>query len=314
LVPDRKVLAQVPGRVVAAFTLMTFLSTLVRTYRWVYLLRPIAPLVKPLRLMGIGMVGFGAIFFAPLRTGEMVRPFLLAEDGEVSFMQAAGTIFAERVIDGVMLTLASAAAIATATMISPLPKTLGDLPLPLATVPVALYMAALAFAGLFVAMTAFYVARERARRATRWVVGLVSAKGADWAAGTLERLADGLRFLPSRTNLFSFLAATATSWLMLFLAQWLLLRASGLPATFTQACAMVGVQVVGVTVPAGPGLFGVYQIATFSGLALFFPLAQVRSTGAALVFVSYVVCLALSAFQILVGAILMACTRPAAEG
>src|SRR3954471_16272033 len=94
LLPDRDALLQIPVSVMAAFAALTFVSTLLRTYRWVYLLRPIAPLVKPLRLTGIGMVGFGAIFFAPLRTGEIVRPFLLAQDGEVSFMQAAGTIFA----------------------------------------------------------------------------------------------------------------------------------------------------------------------------------------------------------------------------
>ena len=310
LLPDRAALQKIPASAVVTFTLLTFVSTLLRTYRWVYLLRPIAPLVKPLRLMGIGMVGFGAIFFAPLRTGEIVRPFLLAQDGEVSFMQAAGSIFAERVIDGVMLTLASALAVATATMISPLPKSLGNLPLPLATVPVAMYSAAVAFSGLFIAMTAFYVARERARRVTRWIVGLISVKAADWAAGTLERLADGLRFLPSRINLFSFLSVTAIAWLISFAAQWLLLRGSGMPASFAQACAVVGIQGVGVTVPAGPGLFGAYQIASFSALALFFPLEQVRSQGAAMVFVSYVVCLVLSAFEIVLGAFLMARRPP----
>ena len=309
LLPDRAALQKIPTSAVVTFTLLTFVSTLLRTYRWIFLLRPIAPLVKPLRLIGIGMVGFGAIFFAPLRTGEIVRPFLLAQDGEVSFMQAAGTIFAERVIDGVMLTLASALALASATLVSPLPKSLGDLPLPLATVPVAVYSAAAAFSGLFIAMTAFYVARERARRATRWVVGLVSVKAADWAAGTLERLADGLRFLPSRINLFSFLGVTAVAWLVSFTSQWLLLRGSGMPASFVQACATVGIVGVGVTVPAGPGLFGAYQIASFSALALFFPLEQVRSQGAAMIFVAYVVCLALSAFEILVGALLMARTR-----
>jgi len=311
LLPDREALRKIPVAVIVVFAGLTFVSTLLRTYRWIYLLRPIAPGVNPWRLTGLGLVGFGAIFFAPLRSGEVVRPFLLAQDGEVSFLQAVGTIFAERVIDGVMLTLASALALASATMVSPLPKSLGDLPLPLATVPVAVYSAAAAFSGLFIVMTAFYVARERARRLTRWLVGLVSVKAADWAAGTLERLADGLRFLPSRINLFSFLGMTAAGWLVAFASQWFLLRGSGLPASFVQACATVGIVGVGVTVPAGPGLFGAYQIASFSALALFFPLEQVRSQGAAMIFVAYVVYLALSAFQILLGALLMVRTRSA---
>jgi uncharacterized membrane protein YbhN (UPF0104 family) len=137
-------------------------------------------------------------------------------------------------------------------------------------------------------MTAFYVARERAGRVTRRLVGLVSTRAADWAAATLERLADGLRFLRSPSDLFWILVITLGSWLLAFFAQWQLLRAGGMQASFGQSCAMVGILGVGVTVPAGPGLFGAYQIASFSALALFFPLEEIRGVGATLIFISYV--------------------------
>jgi glycosyltransferase 2 family protein len=310
LLPERSALARIPAWSVLTFLGLNLASMLLRTWRWVYLLRPIAPRIDSLRVLGIGLVGFGAIFFAPLRMGEIVRPFLVSQDGKVSFMQAAGTIFAERVIDGVVLTLAASASLLLASTVSPLPTRLGDLPLPLATVPAAVFTATAAFCALFVAMTAFYVARERARRFTRWLLGKVSVRAADFAASTLERLAEGLSFLPSRVNVLSFVASTIVAWFLAFLAQWLLLGASGLPATLTQACAMIGILGVGVVVPAGPGLFGAFQIASFSALALFFPLDAVRSEGAALVFVTYVSYVALSTLQTLLGVVIMAKATP----
>lgn len=306
LLPPRDMLSKIPAWSIAAFVLLQVAMILLRTYRWVFLLRPIAPRLKPVRVVGIGMVGFSAIFLAPLRMGEIVRPYLIAQDGEVSFMQASGSVFAERVIDGVVLTLAAAWAVSVATTISPLPKSLGSLPLPLATVPAAIYTATLVFVGLFVVMIAFYAARERARRVTLGLVGLVSKRAALWAADTLERIADGLHFLPSRSNLVPFLVLTLASWLMGILSHWVMLRGAGLPASFAQATTMIGILGLGVVVPAGPGLFGTYQIASFSALALFFPLDQVRNVGAALIFVSYVASLAVSSLQCLVGFLLMA--------
>jgi glycosyltransferase 2 family protein len=305
LLPERSALSRIPLWAMIAFAFAHLGSTVLRAYRWNYLLRPIAPEVKRVRVLGMGLIGFGAIFFAPLRTGEIVRPYLLARDGDVSFAQAAGTIFAERVMDGVVLTLATSLALFTATTISPLPDRLGDLPLPLATVPAAVYTATLAFCGLLAAMVAFYAARAPARRATRAVLGVFSSKVADWAANTLERLADGLSFLPSRRDLLPFLMTTVVAWLLAFVGQWLLLQGSGIHASFVQATAMLGILGIGVVVPAGPGLFGAYQIASFSALALFFPLEQVKGTGAAVVFVAYVANLASSALQLLLGTVLM---------
>jgi glycosyltransferase 2 family protein len=306
LLPSGDALRRFPLWSLAGFVLLQLAAAVLRTFRWVYLLRPIAPRLRPLRVLGIGFVGYSAIFLAPLRMGEIVRPYLIAQDGEVTFMQAAGTVFAERVIDGVMLMVLACTAMSVAPTVSPLPTSLGDLPLPLVTVRAGVYSATIGFVGLFLAMVAFYAAREHARRATHWLVGLVSKRAATWAAGSLERVADGLRFLPSRSNLVSFLAVTAVYWGCAVLGQWLLIRGGGLDASFAQACTVVGILGLGAIVPAGPGLFGAYQIAGFSALAMFFPLDSVRSGGAALIFIGYVVHLIINSLQFIVGFFLMA--------
>jgi len=301
LLPPRDAFAQLPVWSLTSYFALSICAALLRTYRWVYLIRPIAPNASALRVMGVGMIGFAAIFFAPLRSGEIVRPYLLSQGGEVTFMQAAGTVGAERVIDGLVLALFTFAGLSLATQVSPLPNKLGDLPLPISAVPAAVYGALVVFVSAFILMTLFYFARGLAGRLTRKIVGLVSIRAAEFAASTLERLADGLSFLPSSGKLLRFLRETLGCWLLTILAQWVLLRGLSLDASFAQAATAVGVQGLGSLVPAGPGMFGAYQIAGFSALAMFFPLAAVKTAGAMFIFVTYTAQLALNGLQLFAG-------------
>src|SRR5262249_4164194 len=75
-----------------------------RAMRWEYLLRPIVSVPKR-RLISIGFIGFLAILLLPLRMGEVVRPYLLRQEGRVSGSAAMGTIAAERVLDGLYVAL-----------------------------------------------------------------------------------------------------------------------------------------------------------------------------------------------------------------
>ncbi len=301
LLPSQAAIARLPLGHVAGFLGLLLGSNLLRTYRWVYLIRPIAPEVPVLRIMGVCLLGFSAVFLAPLRSGELVRPYLISQGGKPTFVQAVGTVAAERIIDGLVLTTFTFVALSLATPISPLPDRLGDLPLPVSAVPAAVYGALLLFIGAFTGMTLFYLARGLAGRITRKVIGLVSERAAEFAAGTLERLADGLSFLPSRGNLLRFLRETLGYWCLGILSQWVLLRGVGLDASLTQAMTCLGVQGLGSLVPAGPGMFGAYQIATFSALAMFFPMAEVTAAGAMFVFVIYSAQLLLNCLQLVAG-------------
>jgi hypothetical protein len=209
----------------------------------------------------------------------------------VSFFQALGASGAERVVDGLLLTVAGAVAMALSTPITPLPNHLGSMPLPVSIIPRAIYIAALVFSGAFVALTVFYGARQFARRLTGAILNPLSPKLADFVTATLERLADGLKVLGSPHNRVRFFGETLLYWTCQLLGQWLLMRGCGIEGGLPEACVSLAVLGLGVVVPAGPGLFGAFQIGTYSGLALFFPLAILVSSGAAMVFVSYAVTL-----------------------
>ncbi|HET7538406.1 MAG TPA: lysylphosphatidylglycerol synthase transmembrane domain-containing protein [Polyangiaceae bacterium] len=311
LIPDSSALAAVQGWGILGFALFVTASTYLRVHRWVPLLRPVAPDISEQRVVGIGLIGIATIMFAPLRMGEAARPYLLARDGKVTFFQALGAAGAERVVDGLVLTVTAAIALALSTPISPLPDHLGDIALPVSIIPHAVYVAALVFSGGAVALLVFYLARSFARKVTKTLLDPISPKLANFVTGTLERLADGLSVLGSPDNRLRFLGETLLYWTSQFAGQWLLMRSCGIEASLAQACVTLGVLGLGVIVPAGPGLFGAFQIGTYSGLALYFPLTILRTSGSAIAFISYAGQLLAMLLSLGVGFWLLARSKPA---
>jgi hypothetical protein len=165
----------------------------------------------------------------------------------------------------------------------------GNLPVSAATVPRAAYVALAVFMSAFALMGVFFFARSWARRATVAVVGLVSRNLAERLAGIVERVADGLRFLPSPAHLVPFLVETLAYWFVNVAGVALLAWGCGLEGiTPAEAAVTVGCLGFGILVPAGPGYFGAFQISTYGALAMYFPEAILFGPGAAFVFFLYV--------------------------
>jgi uncharacterized membrane protein YbhN (UPF0104 family) len=257
-------------------------------------------------VFGVGLVGFSAVFFAPLRLGEVVRPYLVSQDGEVTFVQAVGTVAAERIIDGLTLVLLTVAALGLSVPLSPLPDHVGALPIPVSLVPHTIFLATLVFSMAFGAMAVFYVARDPARRLVRAVLGVFSQKLADLGAGLVERLAESFGFLPSWQRSAPFLRNTLLYWLVNGLAHFALLRGVGLSSTVPQAFVTMGVIGLGSLLPAGPGFFGAYQVATYTSLAMYNAEHDVLTKGALAVFGSYVTHVLLNALAGGTGFLLLA--------
>ena len=295
---------------VVLFVPLCVLSNLLRTYRWIHLLRPINPRLSGFRVLGIGMVGLASIMFAPLRMGEIVRPWLLAQDREVFFVHAAGTVVAERIVDGLVLTSVLAVSLWIATPLSPLPDHLGNLQLPVRLVSTIANSAFLSFVGAFLAMALFYFWRDLARRLVFAVLGAISKPFALWVTQQIERLADSLQFLLSRKHGLAFLRDTAAYWLTTALSLWLLLRAAGAPASLSQTWVTLGVMGLSTLLPSGPGFFGTYQLGAYCGLTMFFPEAVVLGPGAVFTFFSYTTQLLVSLLFLLGGLWIMARTTP----
>ncbi len=291
---------------VPGFVVLMLLAFYFRTARWVYMLRPFFEQVSARRTFAVGLVGSGATFFAPLRLGEMVRPYLITvTEPRLKFAQGFGTIAAERAIDGLCIVLLTTLGLAFSTPISPLPDRVGKLPIPVSLVPGALRSATLLFVVALAGMVALYFLRGHVSALVRNVVGRVSPKLAAPLAENLERVAQGLAFAGRLTSALPFGAFTICYWVLSILANWVLLQGIGLDASLSQSCVVLGLLGLGSLLPAGPGFFGAYQVAAYTALAMFYPISQVTSGGAMYVFASYVAHIGINLLVCLLGFALM---------
>lgn len=287
LVPSREAFADVKWWTVGGYVLLWCAVHVLRAARWYWLLLPVHP-VSMRKILTVSFIGFAAIVALPFRTGEMVRPVMIRKQGQLSGWAATGTIAAERVIDGLFLSVLLFVTLTLSRPLDPLPSTIGGLPVPASVVPSAAYAALALFAFAFVAMGLFYWRRELARRLTLGIVGAVSRPLAEWLAERVEKVAQGLEFLPRVRFLVPFSAITAAYWLLNAGATWLLGWGVGFESmTYGQACVNMGVLALGILLPNAPGFFGAFQISVYAAFALYFPPADVVGPGAAFVFLIY---------------------------
>jgi uncharacterized protein (TIRG00374 family) len=289
LVPPPSAFAAFKPWTLGVYVLSLAVVHFLRAVRWRHLLRPVGG--ASLRsVIVVSWIAFGAIILSPLRSGEIVRPYLITRRSRVRFWEAAGTVGAERVIDGLVLSVVLFTGLQLAAPLSPLPDHIGSLPVPAAAVPKAAYAALVVFMSAFTLMGVFFFARDFARRATFAVIGVVSRDLAERFAAIVERVADGIRFLPSWRSTLPFLLETLGYWLANALGVQMLAWGVGLTTmTLAEAVVTIGCVGVGILVPAGPGYFGAFQLSTYMALAMYFPEAVLVGPGAAFVFLFYAV-------------------------
>jgi uncharacterized protein (TIRG00374 family) len=287
LIPKREVLARVNWWTVVLYVIGFSVVHLVRAARWKLLLAPIAE-VSLRRVLAASFVGFLAILVLPLRAGEVVRPVMIRQQGRLSAWAAAGTLGAERIVDGFMLSLILFVALQLATKLDPLPERLGDLPIPVAIIPSAAYAALIVFSVALLVMLGFYKWKLATRRLIAWALGSVSPRFSQWVASRIEHLADGLSFLSRWRQSVPFLLMTAAYWMLNAACTWLLAWGVGfVDFDLAQACVVMGVLALGVLMPNAPGFFGAFQFSLYAGLAVFYPREQVLLQGGAFVFLMY---------------------------
>lgn len=236
---------------------------LCRVVRWGLLLEPVGrPSFR--RLNSAAAIGFMALVIMPFRLGEFARPLLIAQKGKIRRSAAMASVVVERVVDG----LAMASVLVVALLFaSPATRDQGSLSWVRAG-------GGLAF-GFFLAVLAFlvvaYLKRDLAVRVMDRLVRPFSLRLATRLAGMLDAFIGGLKMVPDRRKVALFGLLTAVYWGVNAAGLMVVARAFGLVLGPVQALAVLGVLVVGVMIPAGPGMLGTFQGAIILGMQLFFP-------------------------------------------
>ena len=297
LVPEGGDFDHVRWWTLPAYAVMLAVMNYFRAVRWRFLLRSFADIPRR-RVLAVSWIGFAAILLMPFRIGEIVRPYMLREKGKVSMSAATGTVMAERVVDGLFLSIMLALALVLVPTISPLPEKVVGLPISVQQVRASGFVMLGVFTTAFATIAIFYFARAWAHKMTLAVFGIVSKKLAEKLAGIAEKLATGLHFLGRGRDAGGFLLETTIYWTLNAAGMWLLawgcgvVHADGSAITFGETCALMGMLGCTILIPGPPGLLGVFQAGIYAGMTMYFPTSVVTGGGAAYVFLLYVMQLA----------------------
>ena len=283
---------------------LTYMAmTWFRAVRWRFLLNSIAVVPKK-RLLKVSLIGFAAILLLPWRLGEIVRPYMVrtppnkrgdGADGTraLTLTAAASSVVAERIIDGLYVSIGLAVALVFVPTVHPLPDHVVGLPVSVVQVRRAGYVMLGVFGTAFTTIAVFYFARSWAHRMTFAIVGNVSQKLAEKLSGLFEKFADGLHVFGRRDDALGFLFETTTYWFFNIGGMWLLawgcgvVHADGTAPTFGEACALMGLLGCAVLIPGPPGMLGVFQAGIYAAMTMYYPTSIVTGPGAAYVFLLY---------------------------
>lgn len=280
LIPPAEAFAQVAWWAVPVYVVTSLATHLVRATRWRLLIRPVKDDIPLWDGILINWIGFFAIFALPLRLGELARPALTKIRHGVSISAGLGTVAVERVVDGMVTSLCVVWALVALPQIPTDDELARSLPY---------YggLAVSAFAAAFVALALFLWQRELAVRLVHGTVGRVSPRLGALVASKVVGVADGVRSIAAPRLALAFLVETTLYWGLNAAGMWLLGLGCGLDLTFGHAIGVMGILAIGILLPAGPGLFGNFQLALSTALKLYFAEALVGTQGAVFIFLMY---------------------------
>ncbi|TMA25424.1 MAG: flippase-like domain-containing protein [Deltaproteobacteria bacterium] len=238
---------------------------LVRTVRWGILLEPLGH-VGFKRLNSASAVGFMLLMLLPLRLGEFARPLLIARPPAGGGPQlrrsgALASIVVERIVDGIVIGLLGIVCL----------RMLGEHAAG-KYVDFARSASLLVAGGFFALCLALVVAvllQERALALAGRLLRPISPRMADRVSGMFDAFISAVH-LGSGWKLLAFFALTALYWSLNAAGLGVLAPAFGITRlTPLMLLVILTIQVVGVMVPAGPGMVGTMQFFTQAGLSLF---------------------------------------------
>jgi glycosyltransferase 2 family protein len=242
-----------------------------RTLRWGCLLSGLEKV--PFRpLNDASAIGFMMLLVLPFRLGEFARPFLIAQRSSIRRSAAMPSVVLERITDGVFI------ALLLRGLLFFVPRDAPDVRLVRIGANV---MFSIFFGGLLFLLFAAW-RHDAAVGMVRAAVGWASPRLAEKMADIVDAFVGALKQLPAPLQLAAFCGWTVVYWGLNGFGMWLVAsRGFDLPLTLFQGYVLLGVLVVGVMIPAAPGMMGTFQAAVRVGLALFLPAELVRGPGLA---------------------------------
>jgi glycosyltransferase 2 family protein len=301
MVPDGGDFTGIKWWAIAAYPPIWFTMTWFRSVRWRYLLKQVIEVPKK-RLFTVSLAGLCAILLMPFRLGELARPMLLYTREEerttgapvLTFTAATSSIIAERVIDGLFLSVLLAIVLLAVPTLDPLPDKVVGIDISVQQARAFGYATLALFTTAMITIAVFYFFRSWADRATRLIIGKISPRIAGKLADFVEKLADGLHVFSRGRDFLGFLGETTIYWGLNAFGMYVLalgcgvVHGDGSAITFAETCGLMGMLGCAILIPGPPGMLGVFQAGIYAGMSMYLPAAVVIGPGAAFVFLLYI--------------------------
>ena len=228
------------------------LTQIIRSVRWGVLLSPIKA-INQRTLFPITSVGFMAIIVAPMRLGEIVRPYLINVKQSVPLGSGIATILIERSMDLLMLLLFLSVVLSRISLPNWIARG--------GTVLLGIILLEFLFIILFM------IFPEKIKRFLFPITKRFPRRVAKGFEAFIENIANGFRVISSikiftQVFLLSFLV-----WFLSALAVYLLFSFYKLPLGIMEAFAVTTITALGISLPAAPGLIGNFQFACIVALS-----------------------------------------------
>jgi hypothetical protein len=222
-----------------AFDLLAYM---VHAWRWRTLLQPVIRLSYWRTVQAI-YIGLFANEVIPLRTGELIRCYLLAHWNNLRISLSFASAAVERLIDGVFLV---ACFLVTAGLVSGVPKDLTILVQVLGALLILLTLALL------------------------WIITRKQGAHPDfgeskWAA-TFRHVFEGLQLMGNRATLGRTASISLLYMVLQFGSLWALMKAYELDLSFWAAAGVVTIVRLWTVVPSAPANIGLLNAACFAAL------------------------------------------------
>lgn len=256
----RQSLAKADAVYLAIAVLIICLGYLLRAIRWKVLLEPITE-TSLKELFATTTVGFAAIFLVG-RAGELVRPMWLPmRDKRVRPSAALVTLGLERIFD-----LAAIVCFFSANLLFFTPPAGREDEFRYVMAAGIVMLAAVAVGFLFL-----IVYQRNSARVVEWIERFIDRRFIPKRIqriiiSILTQLTSALAVLRDWREILAISFWTFTLWLAISVPTWLVLKAFGLPMSFSDSLFIMGFAVVSSVVPTPGGAAGAFHTATAASL------------------------------------------------
>lgn len=263
------------GWLIALATVVTLVTYVLRALRWQYLLAPIGP-TRFGTAFRTTVIGFAVSFLVP-RSGEVLRPYLLARREQLPPTAAFATIILERLLDLMTVLLLFGVFVLAVD-----PSSVSGDPAMYARVKVGgLLAAAASIAGLAV-FFALAGHPERLGQLTLEIERFLPGRFARAVAGFVQTFAEGLAVMRQPGRLLVSLLLSIPLWMSIALGIWTTSLAFHMTFGYLGSFLVMTLLVVGVAMPT-PGQVGGFHAAYRIAVVTFFGVPESSAVGGAIV-------------------------------